>query len=249
MKIHQLIAILQSVKTKSSKAKAKVGQLAQTSELFKGLSRTYEPRNEEGYVYPPESKPVQMQANELMAQFQVACTELFNFCAAQERSNTQARASVVVDGQVILADIPVTTLLFLEKQLAEVRTFISKLPILDIDQEWDYDGNRGCYITAVKQTAKTKKVTKPVVLYEATKEHPAQVKEVSEDVVEGTWSLINFSGALPQDQVNAMLTRVDKLSKAVVIAREEANGTEVQEQDIADPVFNYIFGASESTTG
>ena len=241
MKIHQLIAILQSTKSKANKAKTSVQQVAQKTELFKGLSRTYEPRNEDGYVYPPESKSVQMKAEDLIQQFQEACTELFNLCATQERSNTRARASVVVDDQVIVADVPVGTLLFLEKQLGDVQTFISRIPVLDVDQEWDYDSNRGCYVTQPKQTAKTKKITKPVVLYEATKEHPAQVKEVSEDVVEGTWSLINFSGALPQDQINEMLRRLDKLLKAVVIAREEANSMDIEEQKIADPIFNYIF--------
>ncbi|MEM8640102.1 MAG: hypothetical protein AAGG51_14990 [Cyanobacteria bacterium P01_G01_bin.54] len=241
MKIHQLIAILQSVKNKSGKAKTAVYQLAQKTELFKGLSRTYEPRQEEGYVYPPESKSVQKQATDLMQQFQAACTELFDLCATQEKSNTKAKAAVTVEGQVILTDVPVGTLLFLEKQLVDVQTFIGKLPVLDIDQDWEYDSNRGCYATPPKQTAKTKKITKPVVLYEATKEHPAQVKEVSEDIVEGTWSLINFSGALPQDQINEMLRRVDKLLKAVVIAREEANSTEIEEQKIAEPIFNYLF--------
>ena len=243
MKIHQLIAILQSVKTKSNKEKISVYQLAQKSELFRGLSRIYEPRQEDGYVYPPESKLVQMKAEDLMQQFQTACTELFNLCATQEKSNTKAKASVKVDEQEILTDVPVGTLLFLEKQLVEVQTFISKIPVLDIDQEWDYDSNRGCYATQPKQTAKTKKITKPVVLYEATKEHPAQVKEVSEDIVEGTWTLINFSGALPQDQINEMLRRVDKLLKAVMIAREEANSTEIEEQKIAEPIFKYIFGS------
>ncbi|MEM9213839.1 MAG: hypothetical protein AAGD25_05785 [Cyanobacteria bacterium P01_F01_bin.150] len=86
MKIHQLIAILQSAKSKSNKAKVSVQQLAQKTELFKGLSRTYEPRNEDGYVYPQESKSVQMKADSLIQQFQEACTELFNLCATQERS-------------------------------------------------------------------------------------------------------------------------------------------------------------------
>ena len=60
-------------------------------------------------------------------------------------------------------------------------------------------------------------------------------------IVEGTWSLINFSGALPQDQINAILRRVDKLLKAVVIAREEANSAAIAEQKIAEPIFNYLF--------
>ncbi|WP_309738960.1 hypothetical protein [Chamaesiphon sp. OTE_20_metabat_361] len=42
-----------------------------------------------------------------------------------------------------------------------------------------------------------------MVAYEATEHHPAQIKEVSKDIVEGIWSLVEFSGALPQDRVNS----------------------------------------------
>jgi hypothetical protein len=59
--------------------------------------------------------------------------------------------------------------------------------------------------------------------------------------VEGTWSLIEFSGALPQDRVNRLLRRVDILQKAVIQAREEANGREVQQRQVANAIFGYLF--------
>ena len=244
MKLHQLIALLPTVKSNTTKARAEIQQLIQKSALFKGLSRTYRPREEEGYVYPPESQAVQIKANDLIERYRVAGAELLNLTAQQEWSNTQARGSITIDGEVILADVPVSYLLFLEKQLHEIKGFIQSLPVLEMDQEWMYDANRSVFRTPARETAKTKKVMKPVVLYEATKEHPAQVKEATEDVVEGTWSLINFSGALPQDQINALLRRVDKLSKAVIVAREEANAREVERREISDPLFDYLFPPS-----
>lgn len=241
MKLNQLIAVLKTVKSNSAKAKTAVYKNVQVAALFKGLSRTYQPREEDGYVYPSENQPLQKTADDAIAEFREACTELFNLSATQDSANTTAKASVVVDGVTILSDVPVTTLLFLEKQLIDIKTFVGSLPTLDSDQEWRFDENRGCYVTEPKQTAKTKKVSKPVVLYEATKEHPAQVKEVSEDVVEGTWSLVNFSGALPVSRVKEIESRIDKLIKAVLTAREEANESEVRVQRIADPVFQHIF--------
>jgi hypothetical protein len=56
MKLNQLIAVLQSVKANANKGKAEVSQLSQKSTLFQGLSRTYQPREEDGFVYPPESR-------------------------------------------------------------------------------------------------------------------------------------------------------------------------------------------------
>lgn len=242
MKLNQLIAVLKTVKANSAKAKTAVYKNIQVSALFKGLSRTYQPREEDGYVYPSEAVSLQKNADAAISEFCEACSELFDLSASQDFANTLAKASVVVDGVTVLSAVPVTTLLFLEKQLIDIRTFIATIPILDSDQEWHFDENRGCYVTAPRQTAKTKKVTKPVVLYEATKEHPAQVKEVSEDVVEGTWTLVNFSGGLPVSRVKELESRVDALLKAVLAAREKANEAEVAIQKIADPVFRFIFG-------
>ena len=244
MKLHQVIAVIQSVKSGASKKKTAVYQLAQKAGLFKGLSRTYQPRDEEGYIYPSESQNLQYKATDLIEKFIQASEELFNLCATQDWANTRAKANVIVDGQTLLEDVPVPFLLFLEKQLIDIKTFVGSLPVLSSDQVWQYQNNVDCYAAEPKQTAKTKKITKPVVLYEATKEHPAQVKEASEDVVEGTWTTINYSGALPQSQINEMLKKVEKLQKAVVIAREEANGLEVERKRVAQPIFDSLFNTN-----
>ena len=138
--------------------------------------------------------------------------------------------------------MPVPYLLFLEKQLADIKAFAAAIPTLPIDRDWSYDSNRGLYVSGPIETAKTKKVTEFVVAYEATDKHPADVREVSNDIVEGTWSQLRFSGALPQDELNAILRRVDDLLKGVVKAREAANGITVNQQDTAAPLLGYIFG-------
>ncbi len=241
MKLNQLIAILQSVKANAAKGKTEVYQLAQKSGLFQGLSRTYQSREEDGFVYPPESQKLTLKATELVEKFVQASTEFLDLAATQDYANTEARASVVVDGQTILTDVPVSYLLFLEKQLQDVKTFVLSLPVLSIDKDWQRDPNRGCYVTIPKETVKTKKITDFVVAYEATEHHPAQIKEVTKDVVEGVWSLVEFSGALPQDRVNALTVRVEKLQKAVLQAREEANSRDVQQRQVAGAVFGYLF--------
>ncbi len=241
MKLNQLIAIIPSAKNEAQKKKTETYRCAQTPALFNGLSRTYQPRDEEGFVYPSESQPVHFSADKLIQQFVEGASDFINLAAMQDTANTQAKADVVVNGDVIFKDVPVTHLLFLEKQLQDIKTFVSALPVLGDDQEWTYSESHGNFVSAAKQTAKTKKVMKPVVLYDATDKHPAQVKEATEDVVEGTWTLRNFSAALPKSQVNALVSRVDALLKAVLIAREEANSIEVKKVDIATPLFKYLF--------
>ena len=242
MKLNQVIALIQGLKRASEKKKGELYQLAQKSQLFQGLSRTYQPVNDDGFVYPAEGTKVTATAQKLIDGFGDAISELLNMCATQDYANTEAKADVKVDDNVILSSVPVTHLLFLEKQLTDIRTFVSSIPTLSIDRDWEYDSNRGVYVSGPTQTTKTKKITKFVVAYEATPEHPADVREISNDEVEGTWQKLDFSGALPQDEMNAMFKRVDALLKGVIKAREEANIYQVKQQQTANVLLAFIFG-------
>lgn len=245
MKLNQVIAVLQTVKVNSTKAKTAVYHQIQKSALFQGISRTFSPVAEDGFVYPPENQSLQLKAEDLLVQFEQACSELFNLCATQDWANAAAKADIVVDGTSILQDVPVSYLLFLEKQLADVKTFISTLPVLDTSESWVYDPQQECFATEPKFTTKTKRIVKPVILYEATKEHPAQVKESSEDVPEGTWRTVKFSGAISIARQNELLRRVDRLMQEVIFAREQANSMEVSKQErVARSIFGYLFAPS-----
>jgi hypothetical protein len=245
LKLNQIIAVLQTVKANSTKAKTAVYHQIQKTALFQGISRTFSPVAEDGFVYPPENQALQLKAEDLLVQFERACTELFNSCATQDWANATAKADITVDGTTILQDVPVSYLLFLEKQLADVKTFISSLPVLDTSESWVYDPQQECFATEPKFTTKTKRVVKPVILYEATKEHPAQVKESSEDVPEGIWRTVKFSGAISIARQNELLRRVDKLTQEVIFARERANSMEVTKQErVARSIFDYLFALS-----
>lgn len=247
-KLNQIIAILNSVKTTSANEKTAVYQLIQKAALFQGVSRTYAPREEEGYVYPPESQTVQLNATKAIDAFIAASSNLYDTALTQDDANTQAKADIKIGATVIAKNVPVTHLLFLEKQIGDIRTFVNALPVLSIDKDWTYNPNKGTYVSASRETTKTKKTTKFVVAYDATPEHPAQIKEVSEDIVEGTWTTIDMSGALPQDEKLAIVKRVEALHHAIVKAREEANSIEVDQQHVASALFGYLFGTIQSST-
>ncbi|MCA9017966.1 MAG: hypothetical protein KDA77_21765, partial [Planctomycetaceae bacterium] len=166
---------------------------------------------------------------------------LFDIVATQDWANTQAKADIIVNEQTILSDVPVTYMLFLEKQLQDIQTFISSLPVLDPAENWQWSDAANCYGSEVAQTNKTKKVLRNHVKAEATEHHPAQVETYSEDVVVGKWNTIKFSGAVPATEKNAMLERVGRLIDAVKFARETANMTEVTSVNVSRPIFNYLF--------
>jgi hypothetical protein len=81
-----------------------------------------------------------------------------------------------------------------------------------------------------------------LIAAEATKEHPAQVHLYQEDVADGRWKTIKFSGAIPASEVNVIVARIEKLQIAVKFAREEANRSEVKLQKTGDPLLKYVFG-------
>lgn len=241
-KLNQIIAIEKGAKSRAASGLAEAYHAAQRVEPLKGISRTYQAREDEGERLPGESKRVQDTAGRIIVDAQTALTELFNVTATKDWANTEANADVVVEGRTILAAVPTTFLIFLEKQLAELRTLVSKMPTLDPGFVWTWDAAADCYAAVPIETTRTRKVPRNHVKAEATKEHPAQVEVYYEDVIVGTWTTINFSGALPAEEVRKLLGRIDVLAAAVKFAREEANSTEVARHDVAGAVLGFVFG-------
>jgi len=215
-KLNQIIAVEKGIKSKSHQDLTAAHHGLQKPALLAGISRTYQPKDEEGEQLPPESTRVQVQAEDVLRDTAATLTRLFDVTATKDWANCTARADVKVDGRVLVADVPVSYLLFLEKQLTDLNTFVRKL--------------------------RTKKVPRNHVKAEATEKHPAQVEVYYEDIPVGYWTTVKFSGALPARRVNELLDRVEKMQQAVKFAREEANGADVTDQRVGDAVFGYLFG-------
>ena len=240
-KLNQIIAVEKSIKSKSHSELTEAHQQLQKPALLQGISRTYRPKDEEGERLPAESTRVQLRAEEVLKKTASVLTELFDVTATKDYANCEAVADVVLDGNVLLPMVPVTYLLFLEKQLVDLHTFVKKLPVLDPSESWLEDGAQNCFATEAVETVRTKKVPRNHVKAEATEKHPAQVEVYHEDVAVGYWRTVKFSGALPARRVAELLDRVERLQRAVKFAREEANNTEVQQKKVGEVVFGYLF--------
>ncbi|HEY8479586.1 MAG TPA: hypothetical protein VIL71_07115 [Spirillospora sp.] len=241
-KLNQIIAVEKGVKSKAALDMANARNAVQKTPLLSGLSRTYQPRDEEGEQLPPESTRVQVKVDDVLADVRSSLTRLFDVTATKDWANCVARADVKVDGTTLLRDVPVTYLLFLEKQLKELQAFVKNLPVLDAAETWTFDPSTDVWRTEAVRTVRTKKVPRNHVKAEATDKHPAQVEVYYEDVTVGHWTTVKFSGALPASRVNELLGRLEKLREAVTFAREEANGIEVTDQRVGEAVFGYLFG-------
>jgi hypothetical protein len=233
LKLNQVIAIEKGTKSRVYAKLTEDHKALQKDELFRGHAKTYKPKDDDptsptGEQLPDDRRNVQARVDAIVKATTEGLNEWLSVAAARDWGNTLAKADVVVDGKVFVKDCPVTFLLVLEKQLSDLHTFVKKLPTLDASEKWSYDRNQALYATEPAGTARTKKIVRPMVLYEATDKHPAQVKEITEDVFAGTWTTIKYSAALPVQAVNEMIKRVEALQDAVKVARERAN-----EQDVA----------------
>ena len=242
-KLNQIVALEKGIKSQSYATVSELHKLSQKPELFSGFVKTYQKRDEESEDLPSEHKKVQFTVPQVLKATQEALADICAMTARKEWSNCSAMANVLVDGVPLAHGVPVTYLLFLEKQLTDLRTFVDKLPVLDNNEDWHDDPNTGLYRTEAVQTHRTKKVQRPLVLYDATKEHPAQTQLVTEDIIAGYWNTAKHSGAMPMPQKVAMAERVEKLLRAVKEAREAANSIEeVQVPAVSEAVLGYVFG-------
>jgi hypothetical protein len=241
-KLNQIIAVEKGVKSKSYADISAAHHKVQKQALLAGIARSYQPKDDEGEQLPPESTRVQIKAEDVLGEVGQTLTRLFDVTATKDWANGTATADVTVDGDVLLKSVPVTFLLFLEKQLNDIHTFVVKLPTLDAAESWRFDDAAGCWATDTVQTVRSKKIPRNHVKAEATAQHPAQVEVYFEDVAVGYWKTVKFSGALPATRVRELAERVEKLQAAVKFAREQANGIDVTDVKVGDKVFGYLFG-------
>ncbi|MFI6773781.1 hypothetical protein [Nocardia sp. NPDC050412] len=240
-KLNQIIAVEKGVKNGALRELAHTQGQLQKSGLLSGIARTYQPKDEEGEQLPPESTRVQVKSEEVLRQTAATLTRLFDVTATKDWANCEAKADVRVDEETLLAAVPVSYLLFLEKQLADLYTFVKQLPVLDAAEAWAFDDSSDTWRTDAVRTIRTKKVPRNHVKAEATEKHPAQVEVYYEDIAIGYWTTVKFSGALPARRVNELVERIEKLQQAVKFAREEANGSQVTDRKTGDVIFRYLF--------
>lgn len=241
-RLNQVIAIRKGVKSDTYAKITEINKAFQKPALYAGLSKVYEPLDEEDKEkLPGERHIVQRSVDKDLKLVESIMSDYFDVEARREFTNPHAVADVKVDEQVILTGVPVGYLLFLEKQLNDLRSLVSVAPVLDPAETWTTDTSSGVSKTGVIRTHRNKKIQRPIVLYDATKEHPAQTAMVTEDVLAGHWATTKMSGAMKQVDRDLILERIDQLSRAVKQAREQANGVdEVPVPKVGSKIFDFL---------
>ena len=238
--LNQVIAVEAGEKTRAHKDLTDAYQVLQKGQTLSGIARSYTPIEDGGEQLPSESTRVQVRADEVVRSVATSLTKLFDITATKDWANCSAKADVVVNGIVLLQQVPVTYLLFLEKQLVGLHTFLSKLPTLDASEEWVWSDAQECWSTPPVDTVRTKNVPRNHVKAKATEQHPEQVQVYHEDVRVGTWRTFKYSGAMPVSRVKELTERVEALQAAIKISREQANLAEAPSVNVGKTVFDFL---------
>jgi len=240
--LSQIVAVEKDVKEKAAQALSHVQGQFGNGTLLSGIARTYTPKDDDGERLPPESTRVRVKVTEELVQVQERLSDLLNVAATKDYTNCLAKADVLVDGKALLHAVPATYLLFLEKQLAELAAFVKRIPMLDAAETWVYDAAQDCYATPPSETVRTKKDKKSKLVFEGNQHHPPQFMVWDEDIPQGRWQTVKYSGAMPTSELNEIGARIEKVQRAVKFAREEANRTEAKQQEVGEDLLKFIFG-------
>jgi hypothetical protein len=190
-----------------------------------------------------ESKAMVTTVGDKLAYVRRHIIKYYDTFAKKEATNQVAVADVVVDGTALLTGIPATLLLGLESKLKALRVMYEAIPTLQPGIDWEADSTRpdGVYRGKIpEERMRTEKVIQHKVLYEATKEHPAQIEKWSADVAIGRITVKHWSGMISPAQKSELLGRIDTLARAVKKARQRANSTEIVDMSIGSAVFDFI---------
>lgn len=214
-------------------------------DLFLGQHRRLAMFEDDGIDYPEEHKSIDTTVQKKLDHMQKTAVRYFDALVQKEASNQAANADLVVDGITIAENLPATFLLGMETRLKGLRAVYEAIPTLQPGIEWVEDPTQGPGVYKMakpQEKLKTETIVEPVVLYEATPNHPAQVKESTKVKNVGKYIVNAWTSMISPAEKSEKLGRIDKLIRAVKKARQMANTTPVQDRTVGGEIFKYING-------
>lgn len=220
-----------------------------TQALVTGQIKEYKPDAEESTLAESAKGSVTTQVVQAFVIPELANVrrygeEAFDVVATKDATNMLAKADLVVDGEVMVAGIGISHLLWLEDALNELHGFLQHLPVLSTAKAWNLDeSDSNLWKSDAEVVPRTAKKTVALVLHPGTDKHAPQAIPNVEDVRTGLVYTTVLSGAIKEDKRRELTDRCDKLIKAVRDAIAKANHTEaVEVTGEGFAIMQYILG-------
>lgn len=244
----QVIGVEKTHRAKDNETGTRVMKQVQVKTLTAGHSKVFTPNDPDSlvkhpeYAAPDEHKEVALTVEAALQEAVRHAIPAVNITATKDRTNQRANADIIVRGAVLVPDVPVSHLLWLEHYLSEWRKFMSVLPVLDAEKRWErVDGRTGLFRSDGAETPRFVHETVPLVLHPGTEKHAPIAEKITKDTHVGRFAMTHFSGAVTEDRKRELVDRADELLVAVKDAVARANRTQAAEE-IAEggALFGYL---------
>jgi hypothetical protein len=247
--LHEVLAVEGDLSAVLSRVLAEaVNTFAKKPDTFRGQTRTVEMFDEgrQG-ENDTDTKSVNSTVPDKLSYVGGHAARYYDAMLQKERTNQEARADLVVnfEGEELLIEgLPATFLLGLETRLKALRELIEAVPTLDPSLSWSLDPEmgKGIFVSQPKSSLKTEKTVQSKVLYDATKEHPAQIEKWSEDRPVGKITTTQRSGMISVSEKSRLLGRLDAVLRGVKRARQRANTVEIVKVHAGQRLMEFLLG-------
>lgn len=256
-KLHELLAVEKTKLTQTNGLLQETAQKFNKMDFFVGFNKTLSmieatPQNSQTELAARETRNMPTTVQETLEYVLKFWAETEDVLYQKNQTNRVAASSINFRGTEIAKDVSVDELLGLEARLETLRKIMQAMPTLPASQEWrpDPHSDRKGSWRAVHPEIKTKteKVMVPVILYEATPQHPAQVKEATSDKTVGTFKTETICGAATSAQKAEVITIIDDLLAEVKKARQRANNVEHSKDTIGAKLTALIMAPFNTVT-
>lgn len=191
-----------------------------------------------------DNVPVQETVMDKLTYVLETCGEYFDVVAQKDDGNLSAKADIIVDGTVILDNVPATTLLFLENKLKVIRGVIESVKTREGAKEWkSYPDKPNVMQTSVSTDKIVKRpVEKFITVAPATDKHPAQVAKQVEQEPVAISKRTELTGLISSAEKHILMKKVDTLINATTQARQRANQVETSNRIISNAITKFLLG-------
>lgn len=247
-KLHELLAVEDSLLTKFKKMLEEgVSTFSSKEHLFNGRTirqeSCFQETDAEYKEFPntTQTNPVQETVPGKLQYIAAAATEYFDSVASKDATNCGARADLELNGQVLLTNVPATTLLFIENKFKSIRNLIESIKTLDQAKVWTKATDEDNVFVG-PEISKVVKVTikKPTIVVQQTDKHPAQVTILDEHRIVASTATVERSGLITSATKSNLMRRCDEIISAAKQARQRANNIEITKTKVGDTLFNYL---------
>lgn len=245
--LHELLAVEGDLKGEKDKIKDEtLNTFDKKTNHFLGGIRTLEMFDESRSAEEAAGMEKQNMTTSVPEKLEYMSSAFIRFWDAKlqkETANQEAKADIIIDGKEFAQDVPVTFLLGMEEELKQLRKVYDKIPTLQPGIRWEKDPQKGEHYWVTSDPIikhKTEKCIQHKILVPATENHPAQVREWTEENPVGKYVTTNWSGMVSPAEKSIMLAKLDKVLRAVKKARQRANNTITKKVNIGRMIFDFI---------